>query len=642
MNRYQLVLISSFAIFVFFLTPNVNSGDGGELTTAAWFLGTAHPSGYPLYSLIARTLDFLPLGNIAFRTAVVSALFSSLSLTLIYWIVFSLTASRMASLFSVTALLVSYSYFTQSVIAKFYMLNLFLILLLFSLWATRLTDVKPQEPGVGLQSGDSRLLYLTMLVAGLITANHHTGVIIFCPLAVAWFLDPRRLTLDARSAIAGIVFFFSGFFINIYLVIRGTSDHFFNAENIDNFVNFYNVITRQAYGNAGTISSAHLFFHGFSAYWYALKNFVSVLTTNFSYFSYVLFFAGSIYLIRKKLKLFVFLILSLTLYGPALAKLTLVLEKKVEVDYYITANQYFIPAIAFFVVMLAIGFYQFEEVIRARGLKLLSKTLPIILAVFPLVFLVSRTADSNYRTDFVPYQLARDTYSVLPSDSVIMTFGDNTSYQGWYLKLVGRYREDVCQIAADDQAKIRGMFQGCSKKVYGRIFPMFYSGNFKEMMPVLMKYRHYGTDPIRETGEYRKFFYSEPLSVDYLYLPQKKFVRNQKGREKDLKLFLSQRQLSSDGLVNSSVCLSHFTDDFFSRELCSDYVVHLTNTARLYSDAIYERTGEKVILQATDIKSGYDQSLYTIYVTKKNRPYLELASHILGFNKWPILYIREN
>src|SRR5208337_4452374 len=116
MNRYHLIFLLSFAIFIFFLTPDINTGDGGELATAAWFLGTAHPSGYPLYSMIGKTLTFLPIGNIAFRTAIISALFSSLSLTLIYWLILNLTSSGTASLFAVTMLLVSYSYFTQSVV----------------------------------------------------------------------------------------------------------------------------------------------------------------------------------------------------------------------------------------------------------------------------------------------------------------------------------------------------------------------------------------------------------------------------------------------------------------------------------------------------------------------------------------------
>src|ERR1035438_6189710 len=122
MQTYRpiLIFIASFAIFVFFLTPNVNTGDGGELATTAYYLGVAHPSGYPLYLLIAKSFIFLPFGNMAFKIAIMSAMLSSLVLSLLYWLMERLTSSRWSALFTAALLLQSYAYFTQSLIVKFY------------------------------------------------------------------------------------------------------------------------------------------------------------------------------------------------------------------------------------------------------------------------------------------------------------------------------------------------------------------------------------------------------------------------------------------------------------------------------------------------------------------------------------------
>jgi len=637
MNRYHLIFLLSFAIFIFFLTPDVNTGDGGELTTAAWFLGTAHPSGYPLYLMIGKTVSFLPLGNIAFRIAIISALLSSLSLTLIYWLVFRFTASNSAALFSSTTLLVSYSYFTQSVVAKFYPLNLFLILLLFSLWAVKISAERPAQ---GAGHDETQILYLTMFLAGILTSNHHTGIIILGPVVAAWALT-KNYPLTLRTILTGIALLLSGFLVNSYLILRGGEGHFFRAVNVDNLTDLWEVISRGAYGSSSTIAVTKNLFNGFGLYWYPLRNFFSILTTNFSYFSYLFFLAGSVWLFRKNLKLFIFIMLCLILYGPLLAKLALGSEKKSETDYYIIAHQYFIPALSFFAVVLGAGLYQFERGLKAARLRLLSKLLPLIFAFFPLIFLISRAADSNYRTNFVPYQVTKDTYSILPSDSVIMTFGDSASYQGWYLKLVGRYREDVCQMSSADQEKILWMLQGCSRKIYGSVFPTFFTEKFSEIVPLIQKYRLYSTDPVKETGAYKKYLNSSSLSVDYLYSPQNVFIKDKKENRKDFDSFLRQRQLAADRLIDYSACFSHFTDDFFSRQLCTRYAIHLTDMARLYSDASYHSTGEEVKVQVDDPKSGYSQPLYTINVTEKNRAYLEYSNHLLRFNQWPILYLRE-
>ncbi len=652
MNRYQLIFILSFAIFIAFLTPNVNTGDGGELATAAWFLGTAHPSSYPLYLMIGKTFAFLPLGNIAFRTAIISALFSSMSLTLVYWLVFNLTSSSSASFFSITALLVSYSYFTQSVVAKFYPLNLFLILLLFSLWAIRISVQRSafsvqrhdqnsvQRSAFSVQRHGEQVLYLTMFIAGLITANHHTGIIILCPVALAWIMakeHPPKL----KTALITIALLLSGFLVNAYLIVRGSSGHFFNAVHIDDFTEFYEVLTRAMYGSSSTIDLATHGFQGGASYGYSFRDFFSILTSNFSFFSWPLFFAGSFWLVRKNLKLFIFIMLSFILYGPLLAKLVLGSGNKSEIDYYIVAHQYFIPALSFFAIIIGTGFYQFEKMLKATGSRLLPKLLPSIFAFFPLIFIVSRATDSNFRTNFVQYQLAKDTYSILPSDSVILTFGDNAVYQGWYLKLVGRYREDICQIASGNQKKINWMFQGCNEKVYGSIFPMFYSSHFDDMVPMILKYRFFGTDPVKDTGAYKKYLSSSTLSIDYLYMPQDDFIKSKPRSSENFGPFFRQTELEADKLINYSVCLSHSTDDYFSRQLCSNYAIHLTNMARLYSDKSYHRTGEKVKVRVKDMRSGYTQPLYTVYITEKNRPYLEQSTHILKFNQWPILYFRE-
>lgn len=67
----------AFAIYLATLAPdltwNHNSYDGGELITAAVTLGIPHPPGYPTYVLLGKLISLIPLGTVAFRFNLFSA-----------------------------------------------------------------------------------------------------------------------------------------------------------------------------------------------------------------------------------------------------------------------------------------------------------------------------------------------------------------------------------------------------------------------------------------------------------------------------------------------------------------------------------------------------------------------------------------
>ena len=60
------------------------SADGGDLISAAATGGVPHPSGYPLYLILARSFQLLPVGNLAFRTNLLSAVCTILTALLLY------------------------------------------------------------------------------------------------------------------------------------------------------------------------------------------------------------------------------------------------------------------------------------------------------------------------------------------------------------------------------------------------------------------------------------------------------------------------------------------------------------------------------------------------------------------------------
>jgi hypothetical protein len=81
-----IVFIISLGIYIKTLSPSVGFVDSGELTVVSYTLGIAHPTGYPLYTLLGRLFTFLPVGSIAWRMNLASAIFASLSVLVLYYL----------------------------------------------------------------------------------------------------------------------------------------------------------------------------------------------------------------------------------------------------------------------------------------------------------------------------------------------------------------------------------------------------------------------------------------------------------------------------------------------------------------------------------------------------------------------------
>lgn len=82
LGRLTPAVVGALAMVVYARTllPGVAFGDWGEMQTIAHVLGVAHPTGYPTYIVLAWLAELLPIGSIAFRANLLSAVFVATSL----------------------------------------------------------------------------------------------------------------------------------------------------------------------------------------------------------------------------------------------------------------------------------------------------------------------------------------------------------------------------------------------------------------------------------------------------------------------------------------------------------------------------------------------------------------------------------
>ena len=141
--------VISGAVYFYTAMPNVGLLDSGEFIVAAQHFGVPHPTGYPLWTLLAWLFQLLPIGNAAWEVNLFSGLCGALAVGLVALLTSSMLRWMMPSwggqksdracavIAAAFALLFafSFSFWTQAVIAEVYTLHGLLVgLFLLSLY----------------------------------------------------------------------------------------------------------------------------------------------------------------------------------------------------------------------------------------------------------------------------------------------------------------------------------------------------------------------------------------------------------------------------------------------------------------------------------------------------------------------------
>ena len=82
------LFIVSFSLYLSTLAPSVVTlfDDSLEFQLVTYQLGIAHPTGYPLYTLLGKLFTFImPIGNVAYRVNLMSAFFGAATVALLIY-----------------------------------------------------------------------------------------------------------------------------------------------------------------------------------------------------------------------------------------------------------------------------------------------------------------------------------------------------------------------------------------------------------------------------------------------------------------------------------------------------------------------------------------------------------------------------
>lgn len=251
------VVVALGPVYLLTMSRAVGAADAFEFQVVAPQLGIAHPTGYPLYLLLGKLFSLLPLGTMAWRINLASAVFAVLAAAVVFRLGLRLLGRPLAALVGAVTLGLLPVYWSQAIIAEVYTLHA-LIVVSALLLMLRLIDachaaadgtVRGGNPGDHRHAaGDRKTMVALAFLLGLGLTNHLTTVFLLPPAALAIVLNlwphykRKRPDISRRRSLLPLAFqlllaFALPLLLYAYLPLRWTA---INGEpmGIDRFIDW--------------------------------------------------------------------------------------------------------------------------------------------------------------------------------------------------------------------------------------------------------------------------------------------------------------------------------------------------------------------------------------------------------------------
>lgn len=217
-----IVFLITFIIYNFTLSKTVYYTDAGELASAAYYLGIAHPTGYPLFTILAHLWSYLSFGNSVIHSFnILAALLVAISSSIIFFVIYEILSNinfNSYKIFICIVISLTYSFsltiWQQSTTIEVYPLQilLFSLIIFFSIEAH--------------YSSDIRYWLLTAFLIGLSFTNHLTTLFIIPSTLYLFFFERNKLILTKnklKDFLLIIMTFFLPLSLYLSIVIRSAS-----------------------------------------------------------------------------------------------------------------------------------------------------------------------------------------------------------------------------------------------------------------------------------------------------------------------------------------------------------------------------------------------------------------------------------
>lgn len=471
--------VLSFVVYLCTMSRSIPYIDGGELTTVLWTLGIAHPTGYPLFTLLGYAFVHIPFfPEVALRANLFAVVCASISGGIFYFVFLHAQvvlasdeknpitkknkqkatkqivarnnnggdfALRLVSAAAALSLIFARTFWTQSTVVESYPLQLLLFAVILLTW-------------LRFYSTPTKLrAFFSGLALGLGFVNHMTTVLTVPALIFLLVSAYRQKKFDPRllyfvifgGALAGLLY--------IYLPIRASQHPLMDWGNPDNMQRFIRHVTAKQF-RTWMFSSLDVFEH-------QLGIFCSGLYSEFriTLLIIVLGVITALILHRRYFWWTTTLLASDLLYAA---------------NYNIhNIESYFLLAYISLSLFAAIGFRFLVQRFFSKGViqtNLTQSTIAVVglTLLFPAVSGFSNFSNVDASKDHSVEMYTRDILTSLPKNSLVLSYQwDTFVAASLYYRNVDNLRSDI--IVIDKELLRRSWY---AAQIHER-FPSLFSSN---------------------------------------------------------------------------------------------------------------------------------------------------------------------
>ncbi len=219
--------------------------DSLEFQLVTYQLGIAHPTGYPLYTLLGWLFTRLPVGDVAYRVNLMSAIFGALTVALVYLVGLEIASDDerrpwpavAAALIGAFAMAVSPVFWSQATLAEVYTLNAVFVAGMVLLLARGI--------------GRPRDLMALAFLFGLALTHHRTTVLLLPAITFYLWRAIRSGSMSPaparKMAVRSLMALTAPLLLYLYLPLRGQVGSL-DGTYTNTLASFWQQVTAGGYG----------------------------------------------------------------------------------------------------------------------------------------------------------------------------------------------------------------------------------------------------------------------------------------------------------------------------------------------------------------------------------------------------------